>query len=209
MTDSRTALIVCALLGGVATAADKPAPEKPKATLALAPAGTTAVAAQKYVQAAAGSSLVFEFDQAGAASEGSFKKFSTTFAYDEKNLAGSSLNVTVDIGSIDTQDADRDETLKSADLLDASKYPSATYSARSLEKAASGLQAVGKLTLRGMTRDLRLPLSVKTTATGLELSGSTSIKRLDYGVGQGDWKATDSVGDEIKITYKVSMVKAK
>jgi polyisoprenoid-binding protein YceI len=166
-------------------------------------------AASRYVQAPAGSSLVFGFDQAGAASEGSFQRFSTTFTYDEKNLAASSLSVTVQTASLDTQDADRDMTLKGADLLATEKFPTATYTARSLEKSARGVQAVGQLTLRGVTKDLRIPLAIRQTAAGLELSGSTTIKRLDYGVGQGEWKATDSVGDEIKVTYKVALVKAQ
>lgn len=204
MTNYPLVILATLSIAGTAVAADKPA-----ATLAGAPKGTTAVAATKYVQAATGSSLVFGFDQAGAASEGSFKKFTTALSYDEKNLAASTLNVTVQIDSIDTQDADRDTTLKSADLLDASKHPTATFVANSLEKTASGIQAVGKLTLRGVTKDLRLPLTIKPAAAGLELSGATSIKRLDYGVGQGDWKSTESVGDEIKLTYKVALAKAK
>jgi polyisoprenoid-binding protein YceI len=166
-------------------------------------------AARKYVQAPAGSSLVFGFDQAGAASQGSFKKFSTTLNYDDKNLPASSLAVTVQTASLDTQDADRDMALKSADLLATDKFPTATYTARSLEKSAGGVQAVGQLTLRGVTKDLRIPLAIRPTPTGLELSGSTTIRRLDYGVGQGEWKATDSVGDEIKVTYKVALVEAK
>ena len=60
------------------------------------------------------------------------------------------------------------------------------------EAADGGLEAVGKLTLRGVTHDLRLPLTIKPTADGLELSAKTAIKRLDYGVGQGDWKSTEA-----------------
>ena len=55
---------------------------------------------------------------------------------------------------------------------------------------------------------MRLPLTLKPTANGFELSGQTAIKRLDFGVGQGDWKTTESVGNDVKITYKVSLVKA-
>ena len=58
------------------------------------------VAVPKYVQAPSGSSLVFGFDQAGAASEGTFRKFSTTLSYDEKNLAASSLALGSTIGFI-------------------------------------------------------------------------------------------------------------
>jgi polyisoprenoid-binding protein YceI len=74
---------------------------------------------------------------------------------------------------------------------------------------AGGIEAVGKLTLRGVSKDLRLPLTLKPTATGLELSGQTAIKRLDYGVGQGEWQSTESVGDEVKIRYKVALVRVK
>ena len=159
---------------------------------------------------APGSSLTFTFDQAGAASKGSFKQFSTELAYDEKSPAAGSLNVKMQIASIDTQDQERNDMLVSADLFDAPKFPTAQYTASWFSRtAAGGLEAVGKLTLRGVTRDLRLPLKIVPTAAGLELSGATAIKRLDYGVGQGDWKSTEGVADEVKIQYKVALVKAK
>ena len=56
-----------------------------------------------------------------------------------------------------------------------------------------------------MTRDLKVPLQITTTATGAELSGETTIKRLDYGVGQGDLKDTDWVSDDVRLRYKVSL----
>jgi polyisoprenoid-binding protein YceI len=160
-----------------------------------------------YVQAA-GSSLGFTFEQAGAKTNGTFRQFATTFDYDANNLAASRLDVKVQIGSLDTQDKDRDGTLTSADLFDAQKFPTATYSAGSLVKGANGVEAVGKLTIRGITKDLRVPLAIKPAGTGLELSGSVTIKRLDFGVGQGEWKSTESVGDPVQITYRVVLNKA-
>jgi polyisoprenoid-binding protein YceI len=128
--------------------------------------------------------------------------------YDEKNLAGSSLNVRVEIASVDTQDQERDGLLKDADLFNAAKYPAATYTATSLARRADGgIEAVGKLTIRDISRDLRLPLKLQPTAAGLDLRGEAVFKRLDYGVGQGEWKSTDAVGDEVKIQYKVSLVR--
>ena len=163
----------------------------------------------RYVQAPSGSSLTFTFVQEGAASKGSFKQFTTELRYDEKSPAAGSLNVKVQMGSVDTQDNDRNEMILGADLFDAQKFPTAQYAATSFAKRADGgLDAVGKLTLRGVTQDLRLPLEITRTATGIELSGETAVKRLDYGVGQGDWKSTESVGDEVKLQYKVSLVKA-
>jgi polyisoprenoid-binding protein YceI len=201
-------LVALALLGGSTHAAEPAA--KPKAAVAAAPKGTADVSqVPRYVQAAAGSRLSFAFSQAGAQSDGAFKAFRTELAYDEKNLAASTLNVTVQIGSLDTQDEERDTTLKSADLFDAAKHPTATYAARSLDRTPNGVVAVGKLTLRGVTKDLRVPLTIRSTATGLEIQGETTIKRLDYGVGQGDWQSTEWVGDDVKLTYTVALVKAK
>jgi polyisoprenoid-binding protein YceI len=161
------------------------------------------------VQAAAGSSLTFTFTQLDAASTGQFKKFATVLVYDANNLAASSLDVRVDVSSIDTQDSERDSTLASADLFDTETHPSATFAARSLARTASGgLEAVGQLSIRGISKIVRLPLTLKPTPTGLELSGQTAIKRLDYGVGQGEWQSTESVGNEVKISYKVVLVKA-
>jgi polyisoprenoid-binding protein YceI len=197
--------VAAALFTSACHAADSPATPKPATA-----SPTAAASLPHWVQAPAGSSLTFTFDQAGAASKGSFKQFTTELAYDEKSPATGSLNVKVQIGSIDTQDQERNEMLVGADLFDAQKFPNAQYTANSLAKnSAGGVEAVGKLTLRGVTRDLRLPLKIERTAAGFTLSGETAIKRLDYGVGQGDWKATDGVGDEVKIQYKVALVKAK
>jgi polyisoprenoid-binding protein YceI len=205
--------VVIALLTGACHAADTPPTPKPAAAkpAAAAPTATPApaAAAQRWVQAP-GSSLTFAFDQEGAANKGSFKQFNTELTYDDKSPAAGSLNVKIQIASIDTQDKERNDMLVSADLFDAPKFPTAQYTASSFARtAAGGLEAVGKLTLRGVTHDLRLPLKIVPTAAGLELSGATAIKRLDYGVGQGDWKSTEGVADEVKIQYKVALVKAK
>ena len=151
---------------------------------------------------------MFTFEQVGAASKGSFKQFATTLDYDEKNLAAGKLDVKVQIGSLDTQDKDRDTTLVSADLFDAQKFPTATYVSTSFaKKPAGGIEAVGKLTIRGVTKELRLPLVIRTTAAGLELSGEVKIKRLDFGVGQGEWTSTEWVGDVVTLSYKVALAK--
>lgn len=222
MTSYRSALVLAALIGGAACADDQKPPAtkaatsnaaaKPTAAAATPPGKPAAASATTgnvthYVQTA-GSSLGFTFEQAGAQTNGSFKQFATTFDYDPSNLAASRLDVKVQMSSLDTRDQDRNTTLASADLFDTRKYPTATYSAGSLVKGANGVEAVGKLTIRNVSRDLRVPLAIKPAGSGLELSGAVTIKRLDYGVGQGEWKSTESVGDAVKITYKVVFDKA-
>ena len=98
--------------------------------------------------------------------------------------------------------------VKDADLFDTAKFPAATFKSSSLAKRPDGsLEAVGKLTIRDVTREVRLPITLKPTAAGLQLTGHFAFKRLDYGVGQGEWKATDSVGNDVKVDYSVSLAK--
>jgi polyisoprenoid-binding protein YceI len=208
MTNYSAALIAALSLLAIACSAAEtpPAPAAPKP----APAKPVATAAPRYVQAPTGSSLTFTFMQEGAANKGSFARFATELRYDENAPATCSLDVRIELASVDTQDKDRNEMLTGADLFDSAKYPTAHYLATSCTKGAGGrLAAIGKLTLRGVTRDLSLPLNVSRSDAGLVLSGETSIKRLDYGVGQGDWKSTESVSNEVRVHYKVSLVKAK
>jgi polyisoprenoid-binding protein YceI len=169
--------------------------------------------APRFVADAARSSLAFTFVQAGAESLGAFKKFSTELRYDEKNLAASSLLVIVQTASLDTQDQDRDTTLKGADLFDVSKFPTAQFLAKSLTRRTDGsFEASGKLTIRGVVKHVRLPLTIVASLERgkpvIDLRGETTIKRLDFGVGQGDWKSTEWVNDAVKISYYVRLAAA-
>ena len=199
-----------ALCAGACFAAEPPAskPAAGGARISGAPAGTTASAA-RFTQAPGTGSLTFSFMQAGAENEGSFRQFTTELVYDPKNPAAGSLDVTVQTASLETQDKDRNDTLAGADLFDVRKYPTAQYVARSFAKRPDGqLEAVGKLTLRGVTRDLRVPLSLRPAGNGYELSGEVTIKRLDFGVGQGEWQSTEWVGNEVKLQYQVPLARA-
>lgn len=179
------------------------------AACALLVTATAAASPPRFAQAPGAGALTFRFVQAGAETEGSFREFSTELAYDENNLAASTLDVTVQIASLATQDKDRDAELAGANLLDAAKFPTAKFTASSLAKRGDRLEAIGKLTLHGTTHELRLPLTIRKTATGVEISGETTIRRLEYGVGQGDWKSTEWVGDDVKLQYKVPLARAQ
>ena len=104
------------------------------------------------------------------------------------------------------------DTLRSEDLFAVKKFPQAHFSATQFTKTAAGYEAVGKLTLRGTTHDLRVPFTFRTATEGgapvAYMSGKASLKRLDYGVGQGDWKATDQVGNEVGVSFALRLTAA-
>lgn len=155
------------------------------------------------------SSLEFSFSQAGAQNKGHFKSFPVSFDFTPDNPASAHLDVVVEMSSLDSGDQERDDTLKSPDLFAVAKYPQAHFIATQVVKTAAGYEAVGKLTLRGVTRDLRVPFTFRTAAEGGAqvgyMAGKTTLKRLDYGVGQGDWKATDQVGNDVGVSFSLRL----
>ena len=155
------------------------------------------------------SSLEFNFLQAGAQNKGRFRHFTVSLDFSADNLAASRLEVVIDMTSLDTGDQERDDTLRDADLFAVKKFPQARFSAAQIVKSATGYEAVGKLTIRDVTRELRVPFSFRTApeggVTAGYMTGKTALKRLDYGVGQGDWKATDQVPNDVGVSFNLRL----
>lgn len=162
-----------------------------------------------YVLDPAKSTLEFNFSQEGAQNKGRFRRFTTVLDFADDNLAASHLEVTIDLTSVDTGDQERDDTLRDADMFAVKKFAQARFTAAQIVKTASGYEAGGKLTIRDITRDMRVPFTLRTaTEQGASvgyMSGRTSLRRLDFGVGQGDWKATDEVGNDVGVSFALRL----
>jgi polyisoprenoid-binding protein YceI len=192
------------------------------ATCALLVAGATATGIVGVARAAdaapvthytldqAKSTLEFQFVQAGAQNKGKISRFAVTLDFSADNPAASKLDVVVETGSLDTGDKERDDTVKGADLMAVAKFPQARFTSTQITKTASGYDAAGKLTLRGVSRDIHVPFSFRTADEQGKpagyLLGKTTIKRLDFGVGQGDWKATEELGNDVAVSYSLRLV---
>jgi polyisoprenoid-binding protein YceI len=154
--------------------------------------------------------LRFSFEQAGATNNGRFKTFSANVTFAPDNLGASKIDVSVDVGSLDTGDQERDDTLKSADLFDVAKFPKARFVSSKISQTGAGrYEAQGKLTIRNVTKDVKLPITFQTREEkGKQigfLTGRTTIKRLEYGVGQGDWKSLEWVKDDVLVTFSLKL----
>jgi polyisoprenoid-binding protein YceI len=178
-------------------------------------AGTAAAAGGpvKYTLDAPASLLRFTFEQAGAMNTGRFKGFTADITFAQDALPASKLDVSVDIGSLDTGDKERDDTLKTADLFDVAKFPKARFVSSKITMSGAGrYEAQGKLTIRNVTKDIKLPITFQTKGEkGKDvgfLTGRTTIKRLEYGVGQGEWKSLEWVKDDVIVTFSLKLIPA-
>lgn len=169
-------------------------------------AAVAALAAAQWSMQPKESKLTFVGEQAGAQFEGGFDKFSADISFDPKNLAASRFDVKIDTASVNTQDEERDTTIKSADLFNVKSFPTARYVAdRFTDKGGNKYSATGKLTLRNVTRDVPIDFTFENKGGDAWLKGTAKIKRLDFGVGQGDWKDTSQVGNDVQVRFTLRL----
>ncbi|SLM63706.1 MULTISPECIES: YceI family protein [Dickeya] len=87
---------------------------------------------------------------------GTFKDFDGTFTFDENNPPADKVNVTINTNSVDTNHAERDKHIRSAEFLNSAKYPQATFTSSEVKKEGDELKIAGNLTLNGITKPLIL-----------------------------------------------------
>lgn len=154
---------------------------------------------------AAGSTLGFATAFSGTAIEGRFQRWSADIVFDPEALDRSRVRVEIEVASADTGDSQRDEVLPSGDWLDAAAHPKAVFSARRFRKTgADRYVAQGELTLRGATKPLSLPFTLKIDGDTARLTGVTSLDRTAFGVGQGEWTSTDQIPARVAISVDLT-----
>ena len=173
------------------------------ATMATAPAF-----AADYVQAP-GSSLVFASKYDGEVFTGKFVSFTTTLSFDPAKLATSKLEVVIPLAGTSTGNGDRDSTLSGADFFNVAKFAQARYTATKFRSLGGNQYAAdGNLSLRGVSKPVTLTFTWTPGAQPV-LSGKATVKRLDFGVGTGDWADTKTIPNEVAVSTKVVFKSAK
>ena len=149
---------------------------------------------------------------------GSFTKVTGSVVLNEKDITQSQVNAVIDAASIDTRVPDRDKDLRSANFLDAEKYPTLEFKSKRIVNSSGKLQLIGDLTLHGTTREVTLdgdgPTPELTDPWGNArrgFSATTTINRKDFGVVWNNTLKTGEavVGDNVKIQIDVELVKKK
>jgi polyisoprenoid-binding protein YceI len=132
--------------------------------------------------------------------------------YDGKDVKQLAVSADLDVNTINTSEAGRDEHLKGADFFDAAKYPTISFKSKRVEQKADGhFQLIGDLTMHGVTKEVAMDVEGPTAAVkdpkGTEHVGAsahTSVKRSDYGIGNAP---EAMIGNDVQITLDVELLK--
>lgn len=137
---------------------------------------------------------------------GAFTSVKGTVQFDDKDIAKSSVDVTIDANSVDTRVAARDKDLRSDHFFDVEHFPSITFKSTKVQQVAPGkLKVTGNLTIHGVTKEVVLDVDGPSGAVKdpwgnqrMGINSTTTINRKDFGVGASYGAAM--IGDEISIT---------
>jgi polyisoprenoid-binding protein YceI len=165
-------------------------------------------AAADYVQGP-GSSLAFAGKYQGDVFTGRLPGFSTRLRFDPAQLANASLDVTIPITSATTGNADYDDNMRSDAFFDAAKFPQAHYTATRFRSLGGNQYAAdGTLSLHGVSKPVTLTFTWTPGAQPV-LAGKATVKRLDFGIGSGDFGDTGVIPDAVAVSTKVILQPAK
>jgi polyisoprenoid-binding protein YceI len=171
--------------------------------LALALPGIAA--ATDYTVQPASSTLGFSNTFQGESFDGHFGQWTAAISYDAANLASSKFDVEVDLASVKTGDSDRDSALPGSDFFDVAKFPKAHFVTTGFRQVGGKVIADGTLTLHGISKPVSLDVTFKPQASGATLDVAGTVKRLDFGVGTGDYADTSVIGGDVKVTAHLQL----
>jgi polyisoprenoid-binding protein YceI len=162
---------------------------------------TTLAFAQVKQQTVTKSAVTFHIKNLGITVDGILGGFKGDIKFDPANLAGSTIEASVETNTIDTDNGTRNDHLKSDSYFDAAKYPAITMKSVSF-KHNSGNKYTGtfNLTIKDKTNTVTVPFTFAETGNSAEFKGNLQIKRTDYGVGGRSLVMSDDVKIDIDVT---------
>ena len=157
------------------------------------------------------SRLSFSTTQQGEAFEGQFKSFVADIQFDPAALASAKFDVRIDLGSVDSANSERDETLTGDDFFNVADHPFAQFKTTSFRSlGGSRYEADATLNLNGQTVALKFPFDWKKTSNGADLQAEVTLDRLAFNLGLGDWEDAETIGHDVKVSVDLRLLsKAK
>lgn len=172
------------------------------ATIALLTAAGAGVAQQRAV--AAQSEIAFTSRQMGVPVEGHFRRFDADIAFDPRQPQAARVALRIDLASVALASAEAQAELAKPGWFDSRRTPIASFVSSVVRKLdANRYEVAGRLTIKGVTREIVVPVAVAASGAATSASGSFTLQRLAFGIGDGDWGDTSLVADEVLVRFRL------
>ncbi|WP_109476619.1 YceI family protein [Paraburkholderia sp. C35] len=154
------------------------------------------------------STVVATSKQMNVPVDGTFKKFTAQLTFDPAKPTAGSANLSIDTGSYDLGDPEYNKQVRGKEWFDSATFPNATFVSSAIAPAGgSQYKVTGKLTIKGKSQIVTVPVSITQQGATQTFDGSLPIKRTAYDIGTGEWKDTSVVADDVVIKFHIVAAK--
>lgn len=153
------------------------------------------------------STITFTAEQAGESFNGAFAKFDSKISFDEAKPEKGAIRITIDMTKLQVEGKDRMDALPTKDWFAVDEFPIAEFIATGITATGSDKTGInsylakGKLNIRGFTRVIDLPFTLKTTGNATVAQGSVTLNRRDFSVGQGRWASDEWIKYPVTVRF--------
>lgn len=147
----------------------------------------------------------FTLQAHGQELNGSFKGVKGEVKFDSTDLANSSFNCNIEVSTINTGVSTRDGHLQGASWFDAANYPTINFTSGSIVAVPNGYEARGKLSAKGISKDISIPFTFISDGKTGTFKGSFTMNRQDFKIG----KPGDDPGNDILVNLEVPVSKSE
>jgi len=156
------------------------------------------------------SRIAFVYRQMNVPMEGQFKRFTGQLSFDPTRLELARAQLDIELASFDSGAADADEEVRGKLWFNTREFPRAQFLATSVRSVgAQRFEISGKLSMKGRTRDLVLPVSLRQEGALGVFEGSAAINRADFGIGEGVWADYGTVANAVQIRFQLVAARDK
>jgi len=177
------------------------------ATFAIAAAALAAGAVHADQQLVpAQSEITFTSRQMGVPVDGRFRRFDAQVAFDPKQPQAARIAFGIDMASVELGAAEVEAELAKPEWFGVKEHPRATFQSASVRALGGGrFEIAGKLAIKGLTRDVVVPVTLAQAGADTTASGVFVIKRQDFRIGDGEWNDTSLVANEVQVKFKLKL----
>ena len=152
------------------------------------------------------SQITFAIKEMGVPVEGRFGKWTADIAFDPKQPEAGKVAFTIATGSASFGSPETDAEVPKATWFNVAKFPNATFASTAIKAKGGGKYDVsGKLSVKGTTKDIVVPIALAQAGPATTATGSFAIKRNDFKIGEGEWTDTSQLADEVTVKFKIAL----
>jgi polyisoprenoid-binding protein YceI len=152
------------------------------------------------------SEIDFTIKESGVAVDGKFAKWSAEIAFDPKKPDAGKVAFTIDTASATLGTPELDGELPKPTWFSTAKFPTATFTSTAIKASAPGkFEVQGKLSVKGTTKDVTVPVSLAQAGAVTTATGQFAIKRNDFKIGEGEWASTSDLANDVVVKFKLAL----